>query len=433
MSLTCLAMGWLAVTTASVAVPPGDEERLSVDASQENIAALIRRLGDRSYDRRTTATRQLCTIGFPAVEQLRHAAKLDSTETSLRARSILSIIDELPFTGIEVRLSLSKSIITWDEPVDLLVTLMNHSKRPTKIPFDMVPNRRAALSPDAQQVGDMLDVADCVHVSRHDGETIDLAVDDISVDPAVADVVQERIDGGPMTVLQPGETHTLTVRDFNRGWARFALLETGLYTITVDYVPPWKDEVLRDQQIGHVTSRPVTIRVTDAAPASVLRSGPEASVELRREGSMLVAVATNHTDQELVVNRNYGVASPFAHAVWVCESMENRREVPVSSKPGLSWQDLAPLELIQVPPGRSLELAKTSIDELRNRLGDGAAKRPLTVQFQYTNLCNRPWQIRQGKALLGNPQAPAVLQTPLPRRMLSARHTTAPLTLPAGE
>ena len=166
-----------------------------------------------------------------------------------------------------------------------------------------------------------------------DASVIELTVDDIAADATVVAAVQQRLNGGPSGVLDPGERVTLPIRAFNRGWARYPLLDSGTYTVVMDYVPQWEDAVLAAQRVGRVVSNQATITVTEGAPASVSRGGPEASLAVDREGQSLVAVLTNRTDQPMLINKNFGRSPPFADGRWVWELDGARRDVPLLPKP----------------------------------------------------------------------------------------------------
>ncbi|MGB2987246.1 MAG: hypothetical protein WBE26_15360 [Phycisphaerae bacterium] len=415
----------------------GDGELpLTGPATDNEIASLIRDLGDSSYEKRTFATRRLCAIGMPAADQLQAAAEGDDVESALRARAVLLLLDRIMFAGVEIQLSFSKTRIAWDESVDLNMTMVNRSKYPARVPFDIDPDTRKATTNDARQVGDMLDLADFLHVRKADASVIELTVDDIAADAAVVAAVQDRLNGGPSGVLEPGERVTLPACAFNRGWARYPLLDSGTYTVVMDYVPQWEDAVLAAQRVGRVVSNQATITVTEGAPASVSRGGQEASLAVDQEGSSLVAVLTNRTDQPMLINRNFGRSPPFAGGRWIWELDGARRDVPLFPKPAASWHDFDAALLVEVAPGQSIELARISVDKLRRAPAQAGAevdRGRWTVHFAYVNLCDRSWQARQGSALLGNVKAPPIFQTPLPRRILSTRHTSNRLIAPGAD
>ncbi len=405
-------------------------------ASGKAIAALIRDLGDSSYETRTSATRRLCAIGMRAAKMLKKAARGDDIEIALRAKAVLDLLEGLMFAGVEVRLAFSETRVAWDEPVDLTITMTNRSDYPARVPFELNDVDRNAVTGDARQVGDMLDVAELIALRRGDGRPIELTVDDIAADPAVLAAVERRLDGGPLSLLEPEQRVAITARVFNRGWARYALLEAGVYTAQLEYVPRWHDGILAKQQVGRVVSNQATITVTNGAPEAVSRGGTEASLTVQRAGPFIVAMVTNRTDQPLIINKNFGRAAPFAQGHWVYELDGTHREMPVKGKPAASWHEFDAALLVTVQPGDTLEMARRRIDELRRALieaGSSIDNSRWTLHFSYSNLCGRQWQARQGSALIGNPKAPTIFQTKLPRRILSARHTSNHLSAPTTD
>ncbi|MEK7755841.1 MAG: hypothetical protein AAB385_01365, partial [Planctomycetota bacterium] len=316
-------------------------------------------------------------------------------------------------------------LIDWLEPVDLNITMTNRLPYPARVPFDVDPGVRGDAD-DARQVADMLDLAEWLKVRAPDGRELDLRVDDIGGEPAVFAVVQSRLAGGPGGVLAPGEQITVTARAFNRGWARFPLLDRGEYTVMLDYVPDWTDEVLAAARVGRVLSTPATVTIRDGAPPTISRAGIQTDliVEPAFGGAFLIARLVNRTDQPVLINTNFGGAAPFADGRWVYELDQTRRDIPILPKPGASWHDFKPELLVEVGPGESVELARTSVRDLRKSLINAGADLSgdrWSVHFTYANLCDRQWQTRQGSALLGNENAPVFFQQPLPRRTLSAR------------
>jgi len=394
--------------------------------NHEEMVALVRTLGDPAYETRMFATRRLCAIGMEAWEVLRTAADSADIEASLRAKKLLEVFDRLWFSGAEVSLSFSKPIIDWNEAVDLNITMTNRLSYPARVPFDVDPAVRANPD-DARQVADMLDVAEWLKVRAPDGRELELRVDDIAGEAAVFAAVQSRLAGGPGGVLTPGERVSVTARAFNRGWARFPLLDHGEYTVMLDYVPDWTDKALAAARAGRVVSTPATLTVRDGAPPTVSRAGVQADLVVERDADVLVARLVNRTDQPLLINVNFGGSPPFADGRWVYELDQVRREVPLLPKPGASWHDFKPEGLVEVGGGEFIELARIPVNELRKALpapgGDPSADRGF-IYFTYANLCDRQWQTRQGSALLGNETAPPFFRQPLPRRILSARYSS---------
>ena len=412
---------------------------LTVSTTDEELVSLIAELGDPSYEVRTAATRRLCAIGMPARARLRKAAEGDDVETALRAKNLLAVLDQIQFAGLDVLLSFSKSSIAWNESVDLRVTLINDSAYSGRVPFETDPGRRAERrkwSVNALQVGDMLDLAELITVRGPDGREIDLRVDDILADPRVEVAVRERLDIGPMGVIDAGKSVALTLNAFNRGWARYPLLDRGRYDIVLDYVPPWEDELLKTQRVGRVVSNPATITVTAGAPDTVSRGGEEASLRIERNAESLVAVLINRTDQPVLVNKNFGLAAPFAQGRWVYTLNDSIVDVPVLPKRRVSWDDFDQTLLVEVPPGGSLEVVRGDLKVIHQALAAAGADlsgTEWTVHFSYSNLCNRRWQERQGARLRDDPKVPQVLQEPLPPRMLSTRQTSNLLRAPKTE
>lgn len=425
-----------------------------IAATDDEVAALISDLGDIAYEQRTLAMRRLSAIGMPAVRRLRTAAEGDDAEIALRARSILAEFDRVLFAGVDVDLAFSRPrrrhrvasprrlAVAWDEPVDLIVTLTNRGEFPAKVPFEITrtTGRQSrfpvAATDDARQVGDMLDVAEWLTVRKIDGSEIPLRVDDTAADFAVEAALKERLGGGSIHVLRPGESVTLTVRAFNRGWARYPLLDPGTYVAVLEYVPAWRDHALTEQRVGRVVSNEARITVTGGAPKTVSRMGVEASIAIHRDGLFLVAQLINRTDQEMFVNLNFAGSVPFARGRWVWELDGKRREVPVITARGNSWHDFDAVRLVKARPGGSVELARISLAELLaalKSLGAGVEGDRWTVHFDYLNLCGRRWQLRRGAELIGNTKAPKVFQTPLPRRILASRHTSNMLTAPRAD
>lgn len=429
------------VTTGALillaAVAHADENRsLTGPATEEEITALIRDLSDPSFEIRQYATRRLCAIGMPAAKQLRAQADGKDAETALRARAVLSALDRLMFTGVEIRLSFSNNTIAWDESTDLMITLANDGKYPARVPFAIGPTRPTVEVDDARQVGDMLDVADLLRVRHSDGTNVDLTVDDIGANPQVVAAVQARLNGGPTSVLDPGATVTVTVRAFNRGWARYRVLDADAYTVVMDYMPDWEDDLLAAQRIGRVVSNATTLTVTKPAPPAVSRDGFEASMEIERSGPAVIARLTNRTDQTMLVNKNFGRSMPFASGQWIYEHGTTRHQIPVIPKEVVSWDDFDPAMLVALDPGQAIELTRIPVTELHRRLvGAGAVLDGdrWTLHFRYANLCNHQWQARQGTVLLGNPKAPAIFREPLPRQILSTTQTSNHLTAPGEE
>ncbi len=442
-TMTYRASRWafgVAVAVSSLGIvsdaAAGDERQLVGPATSEEVAALVRDLGDRSFEVRTFATRRLCAIGRAAYEPLHTAAEGSDVETALRAKRVLAVLDTLWFSDVELSLAFSESKIGWDEPVNLEISITNQSAFPARVPFDLKAAAGSSARDDARQVADMLDAAEWLSVRGPDGSPVELRVDEISGAPEVLAQVQARLNGGPSGVVLPGERVKVVAHLFNRGWARFPLLDRGRFTAVLDYIPQWQDEALAEARVGRVRSNTAEVTVTRAAPETVSRSGVEPEITIVREGRSLVARLTNGSDLPAHVNTNFGDSLPFAEGRWIHELDGSTHEVQVSAKVGASWWDFDESRLTEVAAGAAIELARVEIAELRRALADLGAEVSggrWKISFSYANYCDRYWQARQGDALLGNERAPAILREPLPRRLLTTRRTSNKLTAPGVE
>lgn len=394
-------------------------------SAREDIPALIRDLGDPSFEKRTAATRALCAIGAQAVPALQQAAQSRDFEVARRAQETLLVIEQLFFSGVEIRIAASRERIAWNEPLHLTIELRNTLDVPTGVPIRTDPSAPPERSVDARQVAAMFDVADWLVVTGPGDRKIELRVDDMYEDPDVEQVIRERTEESPSTMLAPRDAAKVTIPELNRGYARFPFLDAGDYEITLDYVPPWDDEVLARERAGRVTSNTVRVRVTEGAPEPVSRAGSEARVEVGVAGSRLVARITNRWDLPIVINRNFGATAPFAHGEWVFVAGGGTLDTPVEGGGATRLAEFSPDRLTVLPPGQSVVVAEIAVAELRRAVANAPHVSPepgAVVQFSYLNRTNRAWHRRQGESLMGDPGTPAVLRTPLPRRMLTSRY-----------
>ena len=96
-------------------------------------------------------------------------------------------------------------------------------------------------------------------------------------------------------------------------------------------------------------------------------------------------------------------------------------------------QDFDAALLIEVRPGKTVELWRGSVRNVRQRLAEAGAiltGERWTLHFHYLNVCDRIWQQQQGSALLKNPKAPPIFQVPLPAHLTFVRQTSNRLTAP---
>jgi hypothetical protein len=417
------------VATAHAADPP---RRLIAPVQPGEIDRLISHLADPSYAERTFATRRLCAIGKRAYSALREAAKSGNAEQALRAQAIVDALDRVMFAGVDVELSLSRAEIAWDQPVDLTVTLTNRSDFPARVPFELDPSERLQTGGDARQVADLIDVAEWLSVTEDNGDALSLHVDDITADPAVGRVVSARVDDAPYSILAPGQRARLVVPSFNRGWARYLLLDRGHYRIVLHYQPEWTDTELKAARVGYAASNTVDLTVTQPAPDTISRRGADVLIELTRDEDAYVVRITNRRDQTVVFNTNLGPAAPFAQGRWVCERDDATRDVTVLPKPVMDISDFDGRLLVPVAAGEAIELTRIDRSDLHKRfklLGLDPDSQEVILYFSYSNQCDRSWQTRQESDTLSAPKVPPVLREPLPRRVLTGWHTSNRLRL----
>jgi hypothetical protein len=345
----------------------------------------------------------------------------------LRARRILEILDSIYFAGCTVHLAFSRSETAWAAPLDLVVSIENQGTHPARVPFELESPEGDKRPADSRQVAHMLDVAEWLSLVGPNGKMVELRVDEIAADAQVTAVVEARLGTGPVSTVLPGDRMVVTLKDFNRGWARYPLLDAGEYTAVLEYVPPWKDEVMAAAQIGRARSNSAGLVVTEAAPATVSRSGAEASVAVKREGPTLVGRLINRSDLSIYVNLNLGPTTPFAQARWLIQAGEKTIELPVEPSAQGSLASFQADRLVEVAAGQSTEIGRISATELH----EAVAKRDAawdwsaaSVRLAYVNLCDRAWQLRERAGALRNADVPKVLREPLPRRLLSLHQSS---------
>ena len=428
------AVSFVAATPVAAA---DHDTRSHASPSDEQIAALVEALGDPSYETRVDATRRLCAIGPRATAALKRAAEGDVPEIALRAEKLLVAFERLLFSGVEITLRFSKERISWDQPVDLIVTMANRAPHVSLIPVPLPIGGTDTPGHDhARQVAGMIDLADWLVVRTPDGKEVMLHADDIGADAAVAEVIRERLEDGPISPLPAGESVTVTLRVFNKGWARYRMLDRGRYTVAFVYVPQWEDDQLLAKRVGAVESNVAVVEVTAPAPDTVSRSGRELSLEVSVRHSRATATLTNHLDRAVHINTHFGTGVPFATGLWIAESGDRRREISVLPELPSSWQQFDSARIVEIRAGGSIVLAKMKWSELRERFekaGAGLATGDWTLQFSYRNLLDRKWQRRHPADQFGGDQLPPGLRDPLPLWMPVTRVTSAAVAVPASD
>jgi len=86
-------LSWLVAASIALCVPSG--LALAEDASESQIAELVRQLGDDDFDTREQALLKLIDLGQDALPQLREAAESKNAEISFRARQAIRAITSL--------------------------------------------------------------------------------------------------------------------------------------------------------------------------------------------------------------------------------------------------------------------------------------------------------------------------------------------------
>jgi hypothetical protein len=409
-------------TPGDTDAPETEKIDLNAPAEPGEIARLIEALADPQYETREWAFRRLCALGPAARGAIEQAARDEHPERALRARKLLQVLDDHLLAGVSVALRPSAEQFTWQTPIDMVVELTNDSAFPARVPFVLDAAERKRLNDDGRQVGDLLDLGEWLAVHDAKGRRIDIRIDDPHARPAVAAALEKRLDDPPVSVLSPGASTRLTVRAFNRGLARYPLLEQGRYTVVFDYVPAWEDERLRTQGVGRVRSNQVELTVTRAAPPTVARDGREITTQLTLEGDAVVARLVNGHDRAVVANVNFGPEVPFAQRRWVVPGLGQSIEVPVHVTERRSYADFDAQKLIRLEPGASVEVDRIPLVELRGILGKLAGAKVLErvpITFRYANLCDKRWQDHQPGSWRKLPDLPDVLRTPLPPEVLS--------------
>jgi len=404
-----------------------DHKTEDTPASASSIRQLIEQLGDTSYEVRARASRRICNLGNEAYELLKEAAEKGQAEISLRAKHLLKTLDALMFSGVEVSLAVSSSSVRWHEPMDLTLTLVNRTNLPARVPFELVPPF-VAKTKEGRQVGHMLDAAEYLRVSAPDGSEVNIIIDDISEHPDVAHVVEQRVEGGTVTTLAPGEEVRITLHGFNRGWARYPLYEKGGYRIIFDYTPQWTDATLLAEKVGRVVSNEVQVHIAQAAPPSVSRHQIMGTISVSEENGFVVARAHCASDKPIYVNKNFGPRLPFAQIRWEYSTHDRLMDIPASP----ASMEFDPYLVEKVGVGESVELARISVRQLRDWLTGQQASLDepgATIRFTYANWCNRAWQIREQFRRTKDQAKSTVSDAVWPRRILSARHASQAISL----
>jgi hypothetical protein len=363
---------------AAVTVPTEQEIRLA-----------IRDLNHPSPARRRAAVQRLAEWGPLAFDALGKVASGTELEPALLARDLLREMGEVLFIGARVRLEIDRDRVRWDEPVTLSVVVENPSSTPIVVPWPEEPLPSATLpADDVHQVSAMMDIADQLVVTRPDGDPLEARIDPIEHDTAVHRALEIRAgDHPPSHPLAPGRTERLDVRQFNRGWARYPLLEKGKYTVKFEYQPEWKNPAWVAQGFGRITSNAISIEVTEPAPPAIRQADRAVRMNLYREGGRIIGELENTWDRSLWLNLNIG-GPPETHARldWVLELPDQDNE-PFHLDSDMTGPLFGTDRLREVAPGQKVRVSTVDPEVLLKRARPApAGAGPVPVVLRYSQL-----------------------------------------------
>ncbi|UCG34076.1 MAG: hypothetical protein JSU68_05460, partial [Phycisphaerales bacterium] len=337
---------------------------------------------------RADAMRDLIAMGPDALPMLREAAEANDMEIALRAEEVIRVFEQVMFAGATVELTAEPSAARWDQPFTIRASITNNSSEPCRTPFAPAEHAPRPTSPEAEQVGALLDLADYLVVKGPDGRVIRLHTEPIDEDLAVETAVRWRVEAEPVGSLDGGGTLTIRIDDLNRGWARYRMLEAGEYTVQFVCEPQWGDMELVRRQVGRVASEVIRIRVTEAAPEVIRKAERPLAGEVKLNAEEYVAYITNTWDRPLFLNTNWG-SEPRRHAMltWYLrtESGQMFEHEPFPEREAFSLERIVPLE-----PGERVAVAQITREAAAAAVGQADR---LAVEgphgFVYANFLRR--------------------------------------------
>ncbi|MEE9294048.1 MAG: hypothetical protein V3W34_03660 [Phycisphaerae bacterium] len=392
----------------------------STQVADDEVLSLVERLGDGSFKTREEATIRLLEIGPPATRALKQAVAGNDYEIAIRARDLLEVFEHLLFSGVTIELSGSRTVFDWSDSVALTVRLENTGSHVARLPFELILPSVDKRSARLRQFTSLLDLSEYLVVEGPGGRAVRLYVDDINEDPALVAAVNDRVEQPPVDEIPPGETVRYRVDEFNRGWARYRLLEAGDYQLQVVYQPQWDDDELVRSGVGRVASNRLKLAVGKPAPLCVRRAVAPANLKLSRQGDAMVAALTNQLDLPVWVNLNLTVerGAPFARTRWFVDCGEQRHMLRASRLLHHPREPFSRDRIIQVMPGDTIELARLSYETLADEA------RGCQVTFTYSNITNITWQRANSPGPAAGVKAGKGREEPLPYRMLVATLTS---------
>lgn len=367
--------------TASASAP--------AEPSPAEIRQAVRQLQHPSPAKRREAIRRLAGWGPITFPELRKAAQGGDLEAALSARTLLSELQAAIMLGGRVHLEVDRARVAWDEPFALTVHAHNPSQGPMRVPWPDPAKTPASqpVTPEADQVGRMLDAADWLMVTGPDDQPLELRIDSIDGAADIRRAVDLRAGKKPPShSVEPGGQAQLRIPEFNRGWSRYPMLVAGTYTIRFEYQPLWEEESWTEAGFGRVASEPVKIEITRSAPDDLRSAERPLNLRLKRQDDQIVAEMYNTWDRPLCLNLNFGPDdSRHAQIVWDIatdgEANARRWQGEPDSSAGVFKLD----RLRTIAPGATLEIARVAIAELI-RSADGTEppkvdQRRLTLKY----------------------------------------------------
>ncbi len=360
------------------------------ETSGDAIRRLVAELGHPVPSRRQAARRKLVGYGLRAGDELRRASNGPNLEAALQARDLLEELDSAFFQGGQISLEADRSAVNWDEPFALAVVVRNPTPGPIRVTW-AAPATSPADQPeseDVRQVAALFDVADFLVVRGPDEQEIDMRTDPLERDPAVRAVVDLRARGSPPShLVEAGGTARLRIPDFNRGWARYPMLEAGKYRISIRYQPSWKEQQWIEEGVGLAESPPIEVEVRQAAPRSIREANLGMGLELAWAGDDLVVNLRNLWDRPQWVNLDFGNdMESQARLSWQVErkSLFGGGQAEVS--PRLTFPNRKD-RLPRLAPDEVTEICRVTLDDLKEAMRQAgrrqAGRYELTVRYQF--------------------------------------------------
>lgn len=396
----------LILCAAALAGPTSAPASRPALPSNQEIRRTIGQLNHPSPSKRRAAIRQLAEWGPIAFEELKHAATASNIEVALSARDLLEELKSAILVGAEIRLQLSREQIGWKDPVSLTVIARNSTAGEVRVPWAVPASRPAgAVVSDADQVAAMMDAADFLVVSTPEGLPVTMRVEPIERNSEVYEAVDLRARGTPPShTIPPGTEARLVIADFNRGWARYPMLEAGPYTISFSYQPQWKEESWTQSGFGMVKAGPVGIEIDPGAPEEILTGSNVFEMHVRREGKMFQAeiVSTWDLPQSINLNLN-GPLSTHAKMEWSITPARQDNAEPIELQPMEEGGDFVASELRQIAPAEKKVISRMPVANVEARIREAVGDKPVkfVVRARYVHL-STPDQLRDELRKNGN-------------------------------